>query len=445
MQQPIPTPNPAPKQARKARRQAFWGCLWHELVKMEFITNVGDWLEEFLARVVEKLALFSAIYLIVEVGVPAISFQSIHETAMGIILASPELIMVGAFKMATREIKAGKQQAWGLMLCVFLLLILTTLTVLELMVWHWSQDNVNKLLAIRFLASIAYTFCHGILKESRYEREQQPAPVPAFDVQQALADLAVRLDTELSSIQTQIKQQVDSLFVQLDTLSTRHQSSDHHLSNHLSTVDQSLDTLTTDLSRLVQQVREVDTQLQQVDSLDTRLAGVEECQSEHLSQLEESIRAMLREIQKTGRYPVSRQDKESSQQQTRSQVSRQMCPVNRQLDTRRLDGLDSQKQEACLDTRSKVDTLSSSDNPTGKIIRLSRHGKSATRQPVMTERVLEFIRANRREPSLGEIQSWGCAKQTAVNSREAARGILRREIPPSSQENRTLEPEGTNQ
>lgn len=61
----------------------------------------------------------------------------------------------------------------------------------------------------------------------------------------------------------------------------------------------------------------------------------------------------------------------------------------------------------------------------------------------MTERILEFIHINHREPSLGEIQSWGCARQTAVNSREAARAILRREV--ASQESAALEHEGTHQ
>lgn len=411
------------KQARKARRQAFWGHIWHELVKMEFITNFGDWLEEFSARVVEKLALFSAIYLIVEVGVPAISFQGVHETAMGIILASPELIMVGAFKMATREIKSGNKKAWGLMVCVFLLLILTTITVLELMVWHWSQSDVNKLLAIRFLASIAYTFCHGILKENRYQHEHA---LPAGNLAQALADLTERLDTELSSLRTQTKQQVDTLSQQLDTLSTGHLSTGRHLSTHLSTVDQSLDTLAADLSRLVQQVSAIDT-------LNTRLTQVEACQGEHLAHLEQSIRATLREVQKTGRYPVSRQKKDYAS------LSKQVAGTKH---------LDTQEQGASLDnqqTEAGLDTLPSKSNTSGKIIHLSRHEKGSAKQPRMTERVLDYIRANHREPSLGEIQSWGCAKQTAVNSREAARAILRWEAQQAEQQTTSDEQVGNDQ
>lgn len=105
--------------------------------------------------------------------------------------------------------------------------------------------------------------------------------------------------------------------------------------------------------------------------------------------------------------------------------------------------LSSYHKTLCLDTQERRDPLSRQGSPTGKIIPLSRHGKSPSKQSHMTERILEFIRINHREPSLGEIQSWGCARQTAVNSREAARTILRREV--ASQESAALEHEGTHQ
>ncbi len=270
---------------------------------------------------------------------------------------------------------------------------------------------------------------YGKVVHALKPNEQAQRAAAGMDVEQALADLATRLDTELSSIQTQMKQRVDGLFVQLDTLSTRHRSGEHSLSSHLTTVDQRLDTLSTDLSRLGQHLDRLDSQLSRVDRLDTqqkqldcldsRLAQIEAEQGEQWTNLHQSIQATLREIQQSGR------------------VSRQVRSTTRPLDPQEpLDRLDPQEPEEGLDTTSKADRVSRQEHASGKIIPLSRHSKRTAKQPQMTERILAFIRTNQREPSLGEIQAWGCAKQTAVNSREAARAILR-------QERATQEHEGT--
>ena len=284
------------------------------------------------------------------------------------------------------------------------------------------NDAYSKVLLIarlvvisNFLIAMARMEKQGpkIISQAEHERQQN-----AQEQEQIRMDNAA-IHEAINQALTHWTQQQEQ---RLDTLSTRHQS---------------LDPLSTDLSRLVQHV-------DHLDSLDTRLTQVEESQGEQWSRLEQSIQATLRGTQTSGR--VSRQKKEQAP------LSRQARSITRPLDTQKVDSLDpqerkprldSQQTEKCLDTPERRDPLSRPGSPTGKIIPLSRHGKSPSKQSHMTERILEFIRINHREPSLGEIQSWGCARQTAVNSREAARAILRREV--ASQESAALEHEGTHQ
>jgi hypothetical protein len=105
--------------------------------------------------------------------------------------------------------------------------------------------------------------------------------------------------------------------------------------------------------------------------------------------------------------------------------------ITRRLDTQ-LDNPQGEQLDTLLDKESEeVDTLL--DNPEldrgegGKIISLSSGTRLDTRskQADITAYILEFIHREGREPSLSEIQNGaGCAKQTAINARNAAREIL---------------------
>ena len=103
------------------------------------------------------------------------------------------------------------------------------------------------------------------------------------------------------------------------------------------------------------------------------------------------------------------------------------------LDSRLMEGDSHQAKKRQRDTQ--VDTLSHSDKEEGdsqegdrgKIISLSslRPEDTRSRQIEVISYILDFMQREQREPTLSEIMNvTGCAKQTAVNSRNHAREIL---------------------
>ena len=259
------------------------------------------------------------------------------------------------------------------------------------------NDAYSKILLIarlvvisNFLIAMARMEQHGpkIISQAEHEKQQHAAEQEQIRLDNASIQQAI--DLALTDWTQQQEQRLDTLVARQVSLSR-------------SSIDQSIDTLSTDLSRLLQQMDTIDTRLHQLDRLDTQVSGLEAKQGEQWTRLEQSIRVTLREMQQTeGSRPSRKQTRTSTQ-----------------------DGLDTQHTGRGLDPSNEE--LSREHDATRKIIRLSSHETRTGKQPMMTERVLEFMRTHQQEPSLTDIQRWGCAKQTAVNSREAAREILRRE------------------
>lgn len=157
---------------------------------LEGISATGEVIMEALARVVEYLATFATIYLILEVGITALqSYTVAHNIALGIILSSPELVMIGAYGMATRELEQGNKAGWALLVSVGVLLLLTFLTVFDLMVWHFDESGVNMLMAFRFVASIMYAFTRGVV--TRKSEHQQPVAEQLIIDVQAMVNVCV--------------------------------------------------------------------------------------------------------------------------------------------------------------------------------------------------------------------------------------------------------------
>ncbi|HET8842415.1 MAG TPA: hypothetical protein VFN35_13170 [Ktedonobacteraceae bacterium] len=89
--------------------------------------------------------------------------EDLHILAVAIIIGSPELLVVGAFKIASREMSRGNRKGWLLMAACLVLLFLTFLTVGDLFMWHWDAAAINVLMGFRCLAGIAYSFTRGIV------------------------------------------------------------------------------------------------------------------------------------------------------------------------------------------------------------------------------------------------------------------------------------------
>jgi hypothetical protein len=151
--------------SRSSRFNSFLAAVWRGLVELNFISATFTWLMELLARITEPLASLSAIYIIIVAGVPQLLNGQLYTLALALIIGSPELLVVGAFKIASHEIAGGNKRGWWLMSACLVLLILTALTVGDLFMWHWQPAAVNILMGFRCLAGITYSFTRGVVTD----------------------------------------------------------------------------------------------------------------------------------------------------------------------------------------------------------------------------------------------------------------------------------------
>ena len=194
MQQSVPQKNALP----------WHVAAWRGLVKLDFISKFFTWLMEFLARVTEPMATFATIYIIIVAGVPVAMNSHLYILALMLVIGSPELLLVGAFKIASRELTAGNKKAWWLMASCFVLLLLTAITVGDLFIWHWSPGMVNVLMGFRCLAGISYTFTRGICTDHESELNVQPGS----QVNTLLEQFTVNLTTSVLETVNQVREQM---------------------------------------------------------------------------------------------------------------------------------------------------------------------------------------------------------------------------------------------
>lgn len=398
MQAPPPT---QPQQPQKPM-QAHWynnrDLFLHGFVRSNYITVFTDWFMGLAGKLAEFVlyatVLYSGAELYPGVKLPDGLNLSVFILQMGAL----DIGGIGLSKLAKQAREDGNPEGaetaerlskWLIRIMIAGIVTVST----EQVIAHLSLPNAHAvqttiqvvqalvelvLVVARAICAVLYGKVVHALKKSTPEQGR---------VQQAEAwtELSTRLDTTLSSV----NQRVDTLFATLDTLSTQ-------------------------ITILAQQVDTLDTRSSQ---LDTRLTSVEARQ--------EDVSRHPRRSRLPGRQGDSQQvDQQSHQIDGLDTQQEKGLDRSQQgsLDTHTNDnGLDSQ-----LDTQDDYPTLSRQDHAPGKIIRLSRLN-AQMKQPMMTGRVLDYIREYHREPSLGEIQGWGCAKQTAVNSREAARALLQEE------------------
>jgi prefoldin subunit 5 len=248
------------------------------------------------------------------------------------------------------------------------------------------------------------------------------------------SDVHSRLDSYSASLQNQ-QGQIDRLSSKVDTL-TRNVTP---LSTQLHALRQSLDALTTTLSSFETRLALIDTRLTTVEqgqessftelqtNLHTIIAGVRE------AMVRELIRELSPLIEQTGNSsaraslptPSGRSASTSGRQETVKQ------PADPQK-TKWVRTGDTRKPNTPGNEGGRVDTQERDSINSRKIINLStgNGGDSRSRQSQaeVIAYILDFFHRERREPTLSEIiNTTGCAKQTAVNSRNSARETFQQE------------------
>ena len=99
----------------------------------------------------------AVIYTIIVAGIPHAYQPSIYNTAIAVMIGSPEIILPGAFIQAGQEHQAGNTHAWMLFTVCSLFVVLTTLTLADLFIFHFSEQGVSILMCARCVTGVSYS------------------------------------------------------------------------------------------------------------------------------------------------------------------------------------------------------------------------------------------------------------------------------------------------
>src|SRR5258708_21939183 len=93
-----------------SEKQRKWQQFCHAVRELELITAIFTWVFNLLSRVAEPLMTLAVIYTIIVAGIPHAYQPAIYNTAMAVMIGSPEIILPGAFLVAGPEQKTGHQR-----------------------------------------------------------------------------------------------------------------------------------------------------------------------------------------------------------------------------------------------------------------------------------------------------------------------------------------------
>lgn len=89
-----------------------WQRLFQHLQTLDFISSFFTWLFLLGNRLAEPLMSLSAIYVIISAGILKWHIPTVYDFAIAIMIAAPEIILLGAFILAGRERQRGNGNAW---------------------------------------------------------------------------------------------------------------------------------------------------------------------------------------------------------------------------------------------------------------------------------------------------------------------------------------------
>lgn len=187
------------QQSQSQEQRGFW----RQLQELDFLSAFFSWFFMLLTRLSEPLMLLATLYVVAEAGVPAIAVAALHNLAIGVMITAPEVILPGAFVVASRS----QEYARMLFAMCWLFVVLTLVTLVSLFVWHLEGASLQWLMCARCAAAVGYSILmrvmsHGQVVEPvvhQQEREQR--------IEQAMNQFNIRLQ----EVQTELRQQVQQV------------------------------------------------------------------------------------------------------------------------------------------------------------------------------------------------------------------------------------------
>lgn len=198
------------QQQQTTNRRTFW----QHLDELEFVTAAFTWLFRLMSRVAEPLMTLATIYVIVEAGVPSVSIAWLHFLAVALMISAPEIILPGGFILAGEIKNQGNRHYKLLYTMCWIFVVLTSATLADLFIWHFSGATLAALMWSRCAAAVGYSVLFRVITYKR-EREVMPIAEVASMVQgleerhaQHTRELTNQFTLQLKMIQSETLNQV---------------------------------------------------------------------------------------------------------------------------------------------------------------------------------------------------------------------------------------------
>jgi len=157
--------------------------LWHAIQELQFISSFFSWFFMLLSRLAEPCMLLAVLYVVIEAGIPVVATVTLHNLAVAVMIAAPEIILPGAF-VITKQAKEHGQENRPLLAICWLFVLLTLITLVSLFVLHLDREAISIIMCFRCAAGVGYSILVRMLSykgltighEPQQPQAQQPAP-----------------------------------------------------------------------------------------------------------------------------------------------------------------------------------------------------------------------------------------------------------------------------
>jgi hypothetical protein len=158
--------------------------LWHAIKELQFISSFFSWFFMLLSRLAEPCMLLAVLYVVIEAGIPVVATATLHNLAVAVMIAAPEIILPGAFVISKQAKEHGQENRPLLAIC-WLFVCLTLITLVSLFVLHLDREVISIIMCVRCAAGVGYSILVRMLSykgltesyEPQQIHTQQPAPL----------------------------------------------------------------------------------------------------------------------------------------------------------------------------------------------------------------------------------------------------------------------------
>lgn len=180
------------------------------------ITTIFKGIGEILARLSEPLMRYSTVYLALATALPLIRYAPIYNACIGIVVSTPEFVLIGALAIAENAVKAGNKK-WGVVLFLVcaLLAVIMIATLVDIFIYPFPDIALKILNFSRCLTAVGFSI---VLSKLAEVQEEGPVNVQSGSnlapIEQQVNALTEQMNQLVSQVQQMFnvqRQEVQSL------------------------------------------------------------------------------------------------------------------------------------------------------------------------------------------------------------------------------------------